>query len=281
MKRQYFLLISIALTVFSCQKEGGEQPASLPERLIVDTSYGADARHKMDAYLPAGRTGATKSVILIHGGGWTEGSKDDLAPLIAALRLQMPAFAFFTINYRLAANGSHLFPAQETDVNDAIDFIVANKNAFSISEKLVLVGLSAGGHLAALHAYKNDESHHVKAVVDFFGPTELHQLWNQGIVQQLILYNATGKTYDENPAVYNNSSPVNFVTSQSPPTIILQGGQDELVPPAQANLLRDKLNEKGVVNELVFYPNEGHGWTGPNQQDSFDKVKAFIEAHVD
>jgi dipeptidyl aminopeptidase/acylaminoacyl peptidase len=60
----------------------------------------------------------------------------------------------------------------------------------------------------------------------------------------------------------------------------LQGGQDPLVPAAQATLLKARLDSAGVANQYVFYPNEGHGWVGANLNDSFDKIEAFIRQHV-
>ncbi len=41
-----------------------------------------------------------------------------------------------------------------------------------------------------------------------------------------------------------------------------------------------KLNGAGVINEYIYYPTEGHAWTGPNLDDSFNKVEAFIRKHV-
>ncbi len=74
--------------------------------------------------------------------------------------------------------------------------------------------------------------------------------------------------------------PINFVTSQSPPTIILQGGTDPLVSPSQAIALKNKLQTMGVSHQYVFYNAESHGWTGVNLVDSFDKIQAFLVANV-
>ena len=89
-----------------------------------------------------------------------------------------------------------------------------------------------------------------------------------------------GGTPVQNAALYESSSPISFVTSQSAHTLLLQGGKDNLVPAAQATRLIDKLNASGVYNEYVFYPDEGHNWTGPNLEDSFNKIEKFIRQHV-
>ena len=101
-----------------------------------------------------------------------------------------------------------------------------------VSDDLVMLGASAGGHLAMLHAYKNDPEGHVRAVVDFFGPFALAALWNYSIIRQLILESATGAFLADNPSLYASSSPSEHITSGSPPTRALQGGTDPLVPPS-------------------------------------------------
>jgi len=167
------------------------------------------------------------------------------------------------------------------DVKAAVDFVYANRNVYFISDKWVFLGASAGGHLALLQSYKYSSPIKPKAVISFFGPTDLTALYNSNNpVISLLLLGVTGTIPSVNPTLYQQSSPVTFVTAQSPPTILLQGGADPLVPPSQSTLLIDKLNSAGVINQYVFYPTEGHGWTGPDFLDSFNKINAFLEANV-
>lgn len=262
----------------SCKKD----PAAGETKIIMDVSYGEDVRQKMDIYLPEGRARAsTTTVVFIHGGGWVEGDKSEMNPYVDTLRKLLPGYAVVNMNYRLAYNSSvNLFPTQENDVKSAIEFFLSHADEYRVSDDLVLLGASAGGHLAMLHAYKNDPEGHVRAVVDFFGPYDLAALWNNGIVQQLILYGATGALLADNPSLYASSSPSEFVTGSTPPTIALQGGVDPLVPPSQTSQLIADLDDAGVANQLVYYPGEGHGWTGPNMVDSFRKIVTFISDHT-
>ena len=74
-----FLLFCFVLVITSCQKENEITPdLAIPAETLNNVSYGSDAAQKMDIYLPAGRkTDSTKMVIMVHGGAWIEGDKND------------------------------------------------------------------------------------------------------------------------------------------------------------------------------------------------------------
>jgi acetyl esterase/lipase len=275
--RAFYVILLVS--VVACRKDS----PPVVEVVNRDVSYGGSAQQKMDVWLPEGRsTGETKTVIVIHGGGWVQGDKSEMAPYVDSLRKRMPDYAFVNLNYRLAYNNSvNVFPVQENDVMAAIEYYLDHAAEYLVSDDLVLLGASAGGHLAMLHAYKNDPAGHVKAVVDFFGPFNLTAMWDYGIVHQLILYGATGVFPVDNPALYSSSSPSSYITAGCPPTIALQGGADLLVPPAQTTLLISMLDNAGVVNQLVYYPVESHGWSGASLTDSFSKIEKFIADHTE
>lgn len=279
MNRTLLLLwLTISLCLPSCKKEASKPDSDTQAVIHANIAYGNDSRQVMDISLPSGRNiSTTKTIFIIHGGGWKEGDKKEMAESVAYLKKELPQFAFVNLNYRLASGGSiNLFPTQEEDVKQAVSFYLANSDKYQVSKDIIMGGVSAGAHLAMLHSYKNDKDKHVKAVIDFYGPVNLTALWNEGFLQQLALLEVVGSLYPDNPAIYTNSSPIHFISNQSPPTIALQGGIDFLVPPAQTSGLINKLNEKGVKNQLVYYPLESHGWGGANLIDSYAKIVAFI-----
>jgi acetyl esterase/lipase len=283
-----FVFFALSVFLFSCQKENNTAPNPVPvpvaEKTDLNVSYGTDPLQKTDMYLPAGRTiSATKVIMLIHGGGWSSGDKADFTAYVDTLKRRIPGYAIFNINYRLATATSNLFPTQENDVKAAIEFIYSKRNDYGISDKFVLLGASAGGHLSLLQAYKYSTPVKIKAVVDFFGPTDLVDMYNNPasiFAPPAALAAVIGATPSTNLTLYQQSSPINFVTAQSPSTIILQGGVDVLVSPTQSATLNTKLQTFGVVHQYVFYPTENHGWTGANLTDSFDKITAFLNANV-
>ena len=283
--RKLIILFSLVLFVASCKKDSVTLvPAVVDVKpaTYLNVSYGSDAVQKMDVYLPGGRTVATtKTIVIIHGGAWLDGDKADMTFVVDSITKRSPNFAMININYRLAVYGvSNLFPTQELDVKAAIDFYLTKSIEYLVSKDLIVLGASAGAHLALLHAYKNDPDKHVKAVIDFFGPTDLVAIWNQGYYQQIALMAAIGAAYTDNQAIYTQSSPINYVTAQSPPTIALQGLVDDIVLPVQSTTLVDKLNMAGVSNQLVTYPNEGHGFSDAANTDALNKILPFLAKYV-
>ena len=279
--RNIYIVSLLLLFLASCNSET-LTPNSNESAAYPNVEFGSDALQKMDVFLPAGRTvNTTKTIVIIHGGSWTSGDKSEMTAVVDSLKIRLPNYAFINLNYRLAVNNAiNVFPAQENDVKAAIEFYLGKSSTYEISKDIIVLGASAGAHLAMLHSYKNDPDKHVKAVVDLFGPTDLVEEWNEGFLPQLALMAATGKTYDQDPAIYTQSSPVNFITAQSPPTIAFQGGMDYIVIPAQTNILIAKLNSMGVSNQLVMYPNEGHGFSQANNTDAITKTLIFISKYV-
>jgi len=282
--RKLILIFSLVALFASCKKDTPTPDSPNPAVAITysEVGYGTDPLEKMDIDLPAGRTvNSTKTIVVIHGGSWIDGDKSDMTFVVDSIKKRNPDFAFINLNYRLAVNGtSDLFPTQELDIKSAIEFYLTKSAGYGVSQSLIVLGASAGAHLALLHSYKNDPNKHVKAVVDFFGPTDLSAIWNEGFLQQLVLIAVIGQSYTQNPVIYSQSSPINFVTSQSPPTIALQGGLDDIVLPEQTTALIAKLNAAGVANQLVTYPDEGHGFTDADNTDALNKILPFLAAHL-
>ena len=278
------LLATVLTMLISCKKSSGDNPpAIIPAQTYTNVAYGNDAKQKMDVYLPAGRSATeTKVIILIHGGGWTEGDKADFSSFVPELQQRLPDYAIININYRLATGTANFFPTQENDVKAAVEFIRSKASEYKISDKIVLLGASAGAHLALLQGYKYQSTLPVKAIISFFGPTDMIDMYNNPanpLVPQL-LQAVLGGTPITKTSLYQESSPLNYVTNLSSPTMILHGGLDPLVALNQSTMLKNKLTQAGVINEMVVYPTEGHGWIGANMQDSFNRIEVFLDANV-
>ena len=212
-----FIAVLFTATLFSCNKDtaspGGT--GTVAEKTTLNVAYGADPLQKMDIYLPANRTvTGTKVIILVHGGAWVTGDKNDFTTAIDTLKKRMPDYAVYNINYRLAALPStNAFPAQEMDVKAAVEFIYSNRAANLVSDKFVLMGVSAGGHLALLQSYKYQSPVKIKAVVDYCGPTDMAAMYTDypaGSPSQLGIAALMSGTPASNPILYQQSSPLFF-----------------------------------------------------------------------
>jgi acetyl esterase/lipase len=279
----FLSLIIFSSVMVSCQKSPSKQ--ELQQMDMKNESYGSSAAQKIDVHLPSGRDSInTKVILFVHGGSWSGGDKNEFDTAIAVLRTKLPDYAMFNMNYRLAANGKNRFPAQMEDIQSAIDFITTKAPAYKINaDKMVMIGASAGAHLALLQAYKNNSNGRIKAVVDLFGPTNLISLYNDHPIpaaSQPVLVNFLGATPATNAGLYRDASPINFVTPQTVPTLIFHGDADYIVPISQSIALNNELNDAKVKVEMITYAGESHGWYGSNLLDTYTRTVTFIQQNV-
>lgn len=282
MLRSIFPLALIAaFFLFSCKKKSKAEDFS-QAKTAYDVSYGSDPKQSFNLFLPANRSSATtKTLILIHGGAWLAGDKSDWNGSISTLQSMFPGYAFIAIGYRLYVNGQNMFPTQENDVRNAINYIMAHREDYGISDQFGIFGVSAGSHLGLLYSYKYGTSDYMpKAMVDMVGPTDMLKMYDTGSsYDQLVLWGLIGNRYDSDSMKYIASSPVRYASVVSPPTLILQGDADTLVPWQQAQSLHNKLDQLGVTNQYTLYAGEGHGLTGVTA-DALSRMQAFLNTHL-
>ena len=284
---KYLIPLSFPLLLLiACQKQDTATPPAesfAAAKTMKDVPYGTDVQQKMDIYLPAGRTTATtKAMVMIHGGGWTGGDKEEFNLYIDTFKKRLPGYALFNINYRVY-NGNNRFPTQEQDVHAAVSSIISKAAEYGINkDQLVLTGASAGAHLALLEAYKYKSSN-IKAVVDYFGPTDLLDIYENPWhpLLPMALQVLTGSTPEANPDIYIQSSPISFVDAQSPPTLIMHGTADTVVLISQSQKLDQALKAAGVPHEFATFQGETHGWwQATNMSRSFDHIVAFLKEYL-
>ena len=279
------LFATIGLLPISCNNESKE-PADLTintEKTELNISYGADSQQVFDLYLPANRSArTTKTVVIIHGGGWTSGDKNDVNGLVGLVQRALPSHAVVNMNYRLA-NGTDrkAFPNQIDDIQNVLNKLVADKATYGINGTFALYGISAGAHIAALYAYTQNEGDRIKAVINMVGPVDFTDPYfaNNASYQEVL---ANLIDTSEYPAGFNAAvtlSPATQVTTTSPPTINFYGNADPLVPLTQLTRFEAVLSEKNVIYQSTIYDG-GHGnWNATQYADLQAKIKAFVEAH--
>ena len=282
----FIIIISFAT---SCKKSDNTTAPSSTNASVVlnetNVTYGTETNQNFDIYLPANRTDtATKLVVLIHGGAWSAGDKSDFTSQIPIIQAGLQNFAFININYRLAAaTGTNLWPTQQSDVNAAFDYIISKANYYHYNaNKIVVLGTSAGAHLAMQKAYRFNNDNRIKAVINYYGPTDMTELYNfQTGFQQQLFELFMGGTPTTNSTAYANASPLNFVTSNSPATIIFHGTADAVVPISQSRKLDSALLNNNVVHQYIKYVGEPHGFVQQaNINDSYTKAITFTLTNV-
>lgn len=279
---KFLKYIFFIFLIYNCSSEKTDDNTLTPVNYYeeLNIAYGNDANQKLDIYLPANRTTSTKTIILVHGGGWSSGDKSDMNPIKDLIRQDLPNLAIVNINYRLADANNSPFPMQIEDITSVINYLKDNKTQYTISENFGFIGTSAGGHLSLLWSYGFDSGNNTKMVCSIVGPTNLtdpNYLNNNNPDLQNML-----NLFGINPELsyLEEVSPYHRVTASAPPTILFYGGQDPLIPTTQGTDLRDKLQTLEVVNEFTLYPNAGHGWTGLELLDTWTKLKSFTQTHL-
>ncbi|MBY0461256.1 MAG: alpha/beta hydrolase, partial [Gemmataceae bacterium] len=184
----------------------------------------------------------------------------------------------------------HPFPAQIQDARAAVRFLRANAKQYGIdADKFGAGGFSAGGHLALLlgHAGQvdgwdaggnRDQPAKVQCVVDFFGPTDLC-LYSKEI-RDAYLVPVFGKEAKTDPEVLKKASPLTYAAKDAPPTLILHGTFDVVVPVKHSEALHQKLQDCGAACELVTLFGEGHGWSGRTYTKTFNRAAEFLDTHL-
>jgi acetyl esterase/lipase len=237
----------------------------------------------LDLYQGSGEHAPTPCVVVIHGGSWQSGDNMQLAPLNSYLAAR--GYTVASINYSMGPE--HPFPAALEDVQAAIAYLKANAVELGLdAQHFVLLGRSAGGQLALLTAYTaHDPS--IRGVVSLYAPADLIYAYahpanpmvfdSRGVLEAYL-----GGKPDQVRSQYDAASPINFIGEDTPPTLLIHGGRDELVSPVQSERLAGALERAGRPSLLVILPWATHGcdfnFSGPCGQISTFAIERFLKA---
>jgi acetyl esterase/lipase len=226
-------------------------------------------------------------VIWIHGGGWRGGNSKGGIPRLMPFAER--GYFCASLEYRLS--GEAVFPAQIEDVKCAIRFLRSKAKEYHLDpDRIGVWGGSAGGHLAALLGTAGDVaelegkgghqnfSSRVAAVCNWFGPADMVRMLETSNANGLdAVSKLIGGSLAEKKETAVKASPLTYVTRDDPPFLIMHGGKDTTVPVQQSELLHAALEKAGVTSTRHVYPDQGHGFNGPE----YDKlVHAFFDLHL-
>ncbi|MCF6349711.1 MAG: alpha/beta hydrolase [Flavobacteriaceae bacterium] len=279
-----YLGLFLTISLLSCKSDDtNNETQNLDASLIyqnLDVSYGENSDQKFDLYLPANRTLNTKYLILVHGGGWTSGDKEDLNDLVNVIQQDFPNLGIVNINYRLADDDNPAFPMQLNDITLIINQLKENQSFYTISDEFGFLGISAGAHLSMLWSYAFDSERKTRMTCSIVGPTNFTDPSYLDSAFNLVFEEYLSVFPNQTTAYLESVSPFHQATPFAPPTILFYGGQDLLIPTSQGIEMSAKLVTLGVNHEFILYRKEGHGWVGASAIDTRLKLNAFIEEYL-
>ena len=227
---------------------------------IMDFAYSEPAwpqTLRADLYLPQ-RSGPLPVVMVIHGGGWANRSREDMTSISRDLAER--GYAVMNLDYRFAPR--YTYPAQLDDLQQAREWLAANAESYQLDlDRVNAWGYSSGAHLAALLGSldrgpavdQTPKMPRLRAVVAGGIPADLRKYRNSPIVMRFM-----GGALDDMPARYAEASPLYHVSADDPPVFLYHGKLDALVSDDQSLDYYDALKTAGVETELYLHPLHGH-----------------------
>ncbi len=259
---------------------------------------------QMDLLLPQVQN-KLPAVIFVTGGGFI--SSNRARQLQLRMYLAEKNFVVASINYRTAPNSR--FPQPIEDVKSAIRFVKANAQKFNVdAEKIFVIGSSAGGYLTAFAAVTNGDkifnvgenlhvSSKISAAVDLYGISDLTKIAENFSADVQRLYDSAGSIaalfvngmpgfggvdggISAHKLAAEKANPINYITKNSAPMLLLHGMADNVVSPAQSDLLFQALRAHGVAAERYLIPNAGHADEYWQQAEVFALIANFLTRHL-
>lgn len=246
--------------------------AEMPDNMIAkyDLVYKKAGNHNLsaDIYYTYSKKEITKpAIILVHGGGWRSGNKS----MERYTSVQLASLGYFcmAIEYRLSPES--VYPAAIHDILDAVNWIIANSSKYSIDvQKIVLMGESAGGHLASLAGIKGRNLNSqgpqietgIKAIINIDGVMDMTVPSESGkdtvankpsAAKQWI-----GFTFKEKPELWKEVSPVNYINKNTPPILFINSSIDRFHAGRDASIA--KLNQLNIYSEVHTIPDSPHSF---------------------
>jgi acetyl esterase/lipase len=238
---------------------------------------------KLDVWYPSHIKHAYPLVFFAHGGGWISGFRNQPNNISWCKFLASKGFATASIDYRLAIRNS--MDNILADYTDALNFVKGNAEELRINrDNIVLMGLSAGGHLALLYAsyytFMNHETKMkgVKGVSVYYSPSDLRDIFAKE-QKSLFARFATVATLkgmpNSMPGLYYDYSPIEWISERMVPTLVVHGKKDMVVPYTSSINLARKLKSKKVPYKFLLHKEGGHGFE--TQLKDFQTIRILDE----
>lgn len=274
-------LVSAVLAAVSLS---AQTPPKLPDWVSIDSDiqYSRFPETRLDVMQPKTPVkGKRPGVILIHGGGWINMQKEQIAAT-AGLPWLEKGFVVANVEYRLAK--AALAPAAVTDVLIAAKWFHDHAKKYNVdTRRIVVTGPSAGGHLALMvgmtpKAAKLGPQAKVAAVVNFYGITDVaDQLEGPNMRKYAVTW--LPESVPNRRELAKRLSPMTWVRKDLPPILTLHGDADPTVPYQQGVKLTEAVRAAGGHAELLTVPGGKHGFPKEKLVELYPHIFEFLKAH--
>ncbi|MEK6256917.1 MAG: alpha/beta hydrolase, partial [Chloroflexota bacterium] len=237
---------------------------------------------EMDVYYPQSAEGLWPVAVYVHGGSFVMGNKNSGAGIPFVQPLVEAGYLVVAINYRLAPENP--FPAPIEDVKCAIRSLRTNASEYNLDvTRIGVFGGSAGGQLVSMMGVMDasagfdesggylDQSSRVQAVVSMAGLADLSLQCTDERVQ--IVYAVESCQDTETLARF---SPVNFISPDDPPFLLLHGEFDTSVPTIHSVVFYDRLQAKGVPVTFFKVQNAEHVFNPVGEEEMQPNLEELI-----
>ncbi|MFV1922128.1 MAG: alpha/beta hydrolase fold domain-containing protein [Methylotenera sp.] len=207
-----------------------------------------NAKQTLDIFVPKTQPKKT-ALMFIHGGGFNQGDKADMYE--HAKQYAKLGFITSSINYRLSL--SDPYPIAINDVTDALNWLKSQADLYQYNaNKIILVGYSVGGTLALNVGLKPEND--LAAIIDVAGITDINRLIHNGDIPQL---KEQMRVYldGKDPII---ASPISQISPEAPPTLVLHGKNDGLIPIWQSITFVEAMKKQGAPVAFTVIYNAGH-----------------------
>jgi acetyl esterase/lipase len=206
-----------------------------------DVAYGPHPDHVADLYLAPDTVAPQGTILYLHGGGWTAGDKAPMGTQAALLLAQVArGWDVVSANYRLA--GTAPYPAAVDDVAAAIRWVRAHGARHGLDpQTVVLAGLSAGAHLAALVALSGGDRGSPEWDAEVSGAILVAGIYEMAAFGPIL----ERTRWIPHRGDYHKASPVSWLDADDPPLFVAHGTEDPIVPLDQERTLVRRAQEVG------------------------------------
>lgn len=292
MKLNALTLILFCLTLQYCQAEeafDNSRASRLETEMALEIVYKNVSQHELclDLYYPADhRTNANDLypvILYTHGGGWSAGSKDGIARgafKSVFTELLDRGFAVASVDYRLCRkDGSITIRDCVIDCKDAARYLSQNSRSLRLdSNRFYVMGDSAGGQIAQMLLLTSPESlpgdrtlasasYRMLAGVSWYGPcdfekTDLFNHDDRPDFRDRFAARVLGASADAEDKLtrYREVSPINYLTHDSAPLLMIQGDRDTTIPVKHAHHMKQRAEAVNAPVEVMIIKNAGHNW---------------------